>query len=96
MEYTEEIHAKRVMRMMERIKDPCSNGCPKARYYHADHNEPHEGWVEWGWKACVLCREFVGMKEENKCPCDALGKHEAIKHTWLALEEKGYLDEIPL
>ena len=49
---------------------------------------------------CWTCWTFIGgvysVKRMNDgerfCPCHVLGKEEAIKRTWLALEEKGYTD----
>ena len=47
---------------------------------------------------CSICHVFINMDkitgEEfaiDKCPCYVLGKAEAIKRTWIALEEKGYI-----
>ena len=45
---------------------------------------------------CVVCRDFVGIGEYKSgkvCPCHVLGKEEAVKRTWLALEEGGWLDD---
>ena len=78
--YTEEIHAECLLEMLEQ-KSPCSH-CPitflnKTYCYNS---------------RCHICRSFVNTPELFGCPCHMLGFHEAIKRTWLALEEKGYLD----
>jgi hypothetical protein len=39
-----------------------------------------------------VCKRFVGIDTYSDCPCYALGEKESIKRTWIALEEKGYLD----
>ena len=49
---------------------------------------------------CWVCWAFIGGVYDMKghidgntfCPCHVLGKEEAIKRTWLALEEGGYID----
>ena len=79
MKYTEAIHAEALIMMMEK-ESPC-NWCP------AEQSERSE--------ACVVCEEFVGIVQGlflNDCPCRELGQQEAIKRTWIALEESGYLD----
>lgn len=46
------------------------------------------------YEVCALCGSFVGISEDGDgCPCKVLGKHEAIKRTWLALEAGGWLDD---
>ena len=42
-------------------------------------------------EVCPVCARFVN-NTSRWCPCNQFGKKEAIKRTWLALEEKGYLD----
>ena len=59
MKYTEKIHAKRLLGMLEK-KDPC---------------------------AC--CASFLGLYPTSDCPCCEL-QDEAVKRTWITLEEKGY------
>ena len=83
--YTEKFHAKRLIRMLK-FKEPCGH-CPANRHYELNcrmiilgHNDPDY--------ACGVCQSFVGV---GGCPCNALGETEAIKRTYLALEEKGYI-----
>jgi len=90
MKYTEEIHAERLLKMLEQ-KEPCIY-CPtninfgEAVQFLRGNNT---------WQHCDICRNFINIKNSHqlypKCPCNKLGKKEAIKRTWLALEEKGYL-----
>jgi len=92
MEYTEKIHAERLLKMLER-KNPCAY-CPAGKDF-----EPRD-FSEWGLdkyecgsirKSYVadICIRFVNGEEI--CPCLAWGKKEAIKRTWIVLEEKGYI-----
>uniref|UniRef100_A0A6H1ZSC7 Uncharacterized protein n=1 Tax=viral metagenome TaxID=1070528 RepID=A0A6H1ZSC7_9ZZZZ len=92
-EYTDAIHAKRLLKMLEK-KNPCGC-CPPAKRFSAGEN-PNGGWLNQKHKACQVCQNFVGLKikwwfDGNKCPCQRVGKKRAIKRTWLALEEKGYI-----
>jgi hypothetical protein len=90
MKYTEKMHAKRLLGMLNK-KDPCVC-CPRCHYYKWDGQwmfDQHMKYEHW----CATCMEFVGMMSvtEGFCPCTFLGKKEAIKRTWIALEEKGYV-----
>jgi len=94
-QYTERIHATRLLGMLNK-KDPCIC-CPQDKYYDA---QCFHGYMPWqkngdeGESACKICMSFIGvMPNESKwCPCNILGRTEAIKLTWLALEAKGYLE----
>ena len=87
MKYTEKIHAKRLLGMLNK-KNPCQETCPAGKYY---------SFFRENGKDCNLCRDFVGAKGnperifDARCPCNILGREEAIKRTWIALEEKGYI-----
>lgn len=79
MEYTEEVHVENLLSMLEK-DDPCSI-CP----------------AESNVDICRVCLSFVGApwhartKTRYGCPCQRYGGEKAIKWTWLALEERGYL-----
>jgi len=76
--YTEKIHASRLLKMLE-SENPCSwEVCPN-----------NQG--ECNNSICVMCKKFIGCYAHFKCPCYELGKQEAIKRTWLALQRKGYI-----
>ena len=88
MKYTEKIHATRLLGMLNK-KNPCMC-CPTLPFYGVG-----DRWVNcrilWDGSACGVCHAFIGGIEEGfACPCD-IGKQEAIKRTWLALEAKGYI-----
>lgn len=80
--YTERVHARRVMRMMELGKS-----CPQGNHYGFE--KIYEN------RACEICREFLGATKKfygGYCPCYVLrSRDEAYKRTWIALDEKGYL-----
>ena len=87
MKYTEAIHAKRLLGMLNR-KNPCLC-CPAGRYYGPTEADA----LEWENEPCSVCKRFLNAGLSIwECPCDGLGGERAIKQTWLALEEKGYLD----
>ena len=83
-EYTEKINAARLLKMLNK-KDPCAH-CPAAPRF-----DGAESPLQWKNDACEVCRGFLDY-DNFYCPCYFLGKEEAIKRAWLALEEKGYLD----
>jgi len=86
MEYTEKEHVENLLDMLE-YENPC-NHCP---------NEVFIDCVSI--PRCIMCRSFIGIQGIiynyipacKKCPCYVLGEKEAIKRTWIALEEKGYI-----
>ena len=98
MKYTEAIHAKRLLGMLNR-KNPCLC-CPKCRNYSSVSGNQYMPWqqeYEDDKDSCLICRDFLEITSDGNsysgfCPCYVLGEQEAIKQTWLALEEKGYLD----
>ena len=91
-DYTIDFHAERLLKMMEK-KDPCAC-CPAYQYFNPC-NEPLSGLGNY-WAVgllahvCDVCQNFVGGTH-GACPCLALGGPEAIKRTWISLEEKGYI-----
>ena len=91
--YTKRVHAERLIKVLEKV-DTC-NKCPGAHRFHQD-NSANDMWTHtedsiWSRPACAICKSFVGMHKYNDCPCIELGHNEAVKRSWLALEEKGYI-----
>ena len=84
-EYTKDIHAKAILKMLT-VKYPCSS-CPAIFAPSVLYRSNREN-------ICNICRDFVNVKA-SFCPCLSLGGSKAIKHTWLALEAGGYLDDMP-
>ena len=82
--YTIEKHVEGLYSILE-TNDPCLH-CPAYLWrLKIDYDKVGE--------ACKICRSFIGLQTSDPflhCPCHELGKKEAIKLTWLALEKKGY------
>ena len=88
--YTEEDHAENLIKILEE-ENTCSK-CPGT--YGGTYLS----------NTCYICTKFVKIKHTQfmsvalsnpsltSCPCNYLGEKEAIKRSWIALEEKGYLD----
>ena len=76
MEYTEKMHAENLIKMLEN-EDDIEKICPAGI---------HKKNMEY----CSVCLDFIGS-DCTLCPCSELGCNEAVKLTWLALEEKGYI-----
>ena len=96
--YTREIHIKRLRGMLKR-KEPCLC-CPKMRRYTwtglISWTERGVGEYLWDneYEACAICLEFLGLSSWNTdCPCNELGKEEALKQTIIALEKEDYQNE---
>lgn len=97
MEYTEKEHAENLLDMLE-YENPCDR-CPiddeEVYFFVGDE----EVYFFASIPVCVICRSFIGIQGIihndtpacKKCPCYVLGEKEAIKRTWIALEEKGYI-----
>ena len=87
-DYTEKMHAKNVLQLLE-SDDSYKRGCP----------EDYRSYFTGGLDSCISggtryrCFSFIGLRSGGKyrCPCHKLGRAEAIKCTWLALDKKGYL-----
>ena len=98
--YTEKMHAKRMLLILEN-PDPCGK-CPvfKKLLIHYE-DQPHSDIFSKIFNCngedsgvCEMCLNFIDMYYDRRtynCPCYVLGKEEAIKRTWIALEEKGYI-----
>ena len=83
--YTEKIHAINLLGMLS-TDNPCDICALNGDRDATGDFIPTED-------TCDICKSFVGINKYKKtCPCPNLGKSEAIKRTWLALEEKGYLE----
>ena len=82
--YTEKRHAKNLLILLENAVKPCSL-CP------VDYADRYPNSFVRRDKYCPVCLKFVGGSHDGSCPCIILGKSEAVKRTWLALEEKGYI-----
>lgn len=74
-------HVNKLLIMLE-SDNPClSKNCPANQDYNFHYS-------------CTTCLDFLDIYDRKvNCPCHELGKNEAIKLTWLKLEEKGYLDD---
>lgn len=84
--YTETKFAKRLIKFIA-----SSNICTRCPWGNLEYKDAERD------AECKICRDFVGLPDtvgrlDHKCPCNALGKKEAIRRARLALEEKGYLD----
>lgn len=93
MQYDEKTHIKKLKKMLC-MKEPCRY-CPGSFLPNPISSE-HVLYKD----KCIACTEFIGiiinkriskLHTRKKCPCYILGKEEAIKRTWLKLEEM--LDE---
>lgn len=89
--YNEKYHAEALIDILE-----MGNTCAKCPLLHG-HKGKFRIYLQSLFifisivkerEACRVCRNFVNA--EN-CPCCDLGEKEAIKRTWIALEEKGYI-----
>lgn len=103
-EYTEQEHAKRLIKLLELPGGPCDH-CPacSTRYNIFDPRctEIEDQWIvneEDHKNICIVCVSFIGVNTKNVdlsgpiCPCFFIRKETVIKISWLALEEKGYLE----
>lgn len=81
--YTTEIHVARLEVMLE-LGDPC-NMCPASVNFSVVESGPKHLWDSFP-DPCQICREFIDV-EGLWCPCSKLGKYEALRRTYLAIEE---------
>lgn len=91
-QYTEEIHAERLLEMLE-LENPCSH-CPAQVKFGVDGDFIEDANLFSSTSderiGCKVCRNFINMKSTG-CPCPMLGKKKALKRTLEALKKKGYL-----
>ena len=84
--YTTEIHVTRLEVMLE-LGNPCIM-CPASANFVG--LGPEELW-DSSSNPCQICREFIDAAEMEVeglwCPCSKLGKNEALRRTYLAIEE---------
>ena len=94
MEYTEKMHAERMIKMIEELgSDEVCYSCPTCKDFSISSG-PLLGLDDRDWTDCDICHAFVGMpptKECEECPCDHFGPEEAIRITIQKLKEKGYM-----
>ena len=93
-------HAQRMIKFLESKKD-ISNSCPSDfldelidKHYFRGNIKQEAAVERASRKYCLnVCRVFIGLKNSKlMCPCTQLGCEEAVKRTWLALEEKGFIN----
>jgi hypothetical protein len=83
--YTEQVHATRLLNILEAEENTCSL-CPVG----FDQYTYYEDKGSWLNDPCDVCPRFVGGTLGHS-PCFEFGHKEAIKRSWIALEEKGYI-----
>ena len=92
--YTEEVHAKRTMEILDK-SEPCSM-CPGSQDYDPESTPcDSDMWINHE-VVCDVCLRFVGLdpsvfEPNGKCPCHRLGKEEAVEAVTTALVKKGYM-----
>lgn len=91
MEYTEAIHAQRLITILE--MDNTCNHCPICLDDRFSNCGTHRERSAAPGTIGYICRNFVDANypDEYPCPCDILGAEEALKRSWIALEAKGYI-----
>ena len=77
--YHKNVHAKRLIEVLE--EDNICYRCPAIK-----NGCP----TVYSNNVCMVCREFVNLKI-CECPCKGLGSEEAVKRSWIALEEGEYI-----
>lgn len=86
-EYTVENHVE-VLEIMMRCYDVCDQ-CPAEIVFPKILYKTSLQWI------CPICTEFIGLEDSNICPCNRLGKEEAIKTTIIALNNYYSENTIP-
>lgn len=87
--YKENDHARNLLLMLQYNKGMIKHMCPYIKYQLPLMNELKRISYK---DVCGVCKRFVGIPVYvSTCPCEYFNPKEAVKRTWLALEEKGYL-----
>jgi hypothetical protein len=97
VKYTKEIHARRLIEMLETEIRVCLR-CPAGEDYRVMQGK-YFTRAQYGYltsiaiHTCDICKEFVGYKDSQFCPCNYYNSpEETTKVSWIALEKKGYLN----
>lgn len=106
--YTEEIHAKNLLKMLSDPNiNPCDGSCPAAKDFSFKESPKikNKNSIK-----CKVCSTFVSSEDSifdyfsphSICPCGQLyishsdskenNRKVQLKRTWLKLEEMGLLD----
>jgi len=93
VKYTEKIHAEGLLIIFSEI-DTCHR-CPASRIKAVMGVTRWDGKHRFNMPQCDICWDFIGAKSWQdgwgKCPCSSRNQERAARRTWLALEEKGYI-----
>lgn len=80
MNYGIKEHSKGLIKILERENTHML--CPQP---------PQRGGIKLA-KGCYICRKFIGYDGTTGCPCRVFSPEEAIKRSWIALEDGGHLE----
>ena len=100
--YTTKVHARRLLQMLNHSS--IYHMCPAKRGFNTlTRTGPFCN--TWNGEPCKVCKSFIRLSfMDTYCPCYAFGykldnmdslkksSAEALKRTWLALEEGGFLE----
>jgi len=97
MRYREALHVEGLLGILEDHPHPIFTACPSSQVEEAHGRRVEE---QYDKETCDICWGFlqetfpdtVPLMKIESCPCIKLGKELAVKLTWLALEDQGYLD----
>jgi len=91
-EYTEKVHAKRLIKMLKEYKaSKLPYHCPA----HVDFDIGYSTDKDWPGSTvypCVVCRTFVGVNDVGFCPCVFFANARVARSkTIAALKKGGYI-----